>query len=105
MTEMFSQEDFTMVKNPGKEIPMKLATTQIGIDYWAVPALKFADETDYVPLTEVLDQKSVEYGLNIVDHAVDPAKDAIIVARQLMQAVQKLQTLFYQTEPKDGVVR
>jgi hypothetical protein len=47
----------------------------------------------------------VEYGLNIVDHAVDPAKDAIIVARQLMQAVQKLQTLFYQTDPKDGNVR
>ena len=92
-------------KTLGQEIPMKLTTTQIGIDYWAVPALKFADETDYVPLTEVLDQKSVEYGLNIVDHAVDPAKDAIIVARQLMQAVQKLQTLFYQTEPKDGNVR
>ena len=91
-------------KTLGQEIPMKLTTTQIGIDYWAVPALKFADETDYVPLTEVLDQKSVEYGLNIVDHAVDPAKDAIIVARQLMQAVQKLQTLFYQTEPKDGTV-
>ena len=89
-------------KTLGQEIPMKLTTTQIGIDYWAVPALKFADETDYVPLTEVLDQKSVEYGLNIVDHAVDPAKDAIIVARQLMQAVQKLQTLFYQTEPQDG---
>ena len=88
-------------KTLGQEIPMKLTTTQIGIDYWAVPALKFADETDYVPLTEVLDQKSVEYGLNIVDHAVDPAKDAIIVARQLMQAVRKLQTLFYQTEPKD----
>ena len=92
-------------KTLGQEIPMKLTTTQIGIDYWAVPALKFADETDYVPLTEVLDQKSVEYGLNIVDHAVDPAKDAIIVARQLMQAVRKLQTLFYQTEPQDGVVR
>ena len=91
-------------KTLGQEIPMKLTTTQIGIDYWAVPALKFADETDYVPLTEVLDQKSVEYGLNVVDHAVDPAKDAIIVARQLMQAVQKLQTLFYQTEPKDGTV-
>ena len=91
-------------KTLGQEIPMKLTTTQIGIDYWAVPALKFADETDYVPLTEVLDQKSVEYGLNIVDHAVDPAKDAVIVARQLMQAVQKLQTLFYQTDPKDGTV-
>ena len=85
-------------KTLSQQIPMRLTTTKVGVDYWAVLALKFADETDYVPLTEVLDQQSVVYGINIVDHAVDPAKNAIIVARQLMQAMQKLQNAFYDSK-------
>jgi len=51
-----------------------------------------------VPMTELLDKESMEYALNIVDHAVDPAKNAIIVARQLINGLQKLQKAFYDSE-------
>lgn len=80
------------------EIPMRLVTTKVGVDWWTVPALNFSDENGFVPMTELLDKESTEYALNIIDHAVDPAKNAIIVARQLMQALQKLQTAFYDSE-------
>ena len=85
-------------KKLGREIPMRLVTTQIGVDWWAVPGLNFSDENGFVPMTELLDKESMEYALNIVDHAVDPAKDAIIVARQLINGLQKLQKAFYDSE-------
>jgi hypothetical protein len=56
------------------------------VDYWAVPALNFADENGFVPLTELLDKESMEYGINIVDHAILPMKESIVVIRQLTQA-------------------
>ena len=86
-------------KTLGQEIPMRLATTKIGVDWWAVPALSFADENGFVPLTELLDQESLEYGLNIIDHASEPIQGSIIVARQLLQAIQKLQAAFYGSKP------
>ena len=85
-------------KKLGQEIPMRLVTTKVGVDWWTVPALNFSDENGFVPMTELLDKESTEYALNIIDHSVDPAKNAIIVARQLMQALQKLQTAFYDSE-------
>ncbi len=85
-------------KAVSQEIPMRLVTTQVGVDWWAVPGLSFADENGYAPLTEVLDQETLEYGLNIIDHAVEPTKNAIIVARQLIQAVRKLQNAFYDSK-------
>ena len=85
-------------KGVNQQIPMRLVTTKIGVDWWAVPGLNFADENGYVPMTELLDKESMEYALNIIDHAVDPAKNAIVVARQLMQALQKLQSAFYKSE-------
>ncbi len=85
-------------KKLGQEIPMRLVTTKIGVDWWAVPGLNFADENGYVALTDMLDKESREYGFNIIDHAVDPAKNSIVVARQLIQALQKLQTAFYKSE-------
>ena len=82
-------------KGVNQNIPMKLVTTKVGVDYWAMPALNFADENGYVPLTELLDKESIEYGINIVDHAVLPLKESIVVMRQLTQALQKLQSIFY----------
>ena len=76
-------------------IPMRLATTKIGVDWWADPALNFADENGYVPMTEMLDKESLEYGINIIDHAVEPMQQSIIVVRQLVQALQKMQQAFY----------
>ena len=76
-------------------IPMRLATTKIGVDWWATPALNFADENGYVPLTEMLDKESLEYGINIIDHAAEPMQQSIVIVRQLMQALQKMQNAFF----------
>jgi hypothetical protein len=71
-------------------IPMRLQTQKIGIDWWAMPALNFADENGYVSLYDMLDKESVEYMINIADHAVEPMKQSIITVRQLMQYVQTM---------------
>ena len=75
-------------KGVNQVIPMKLQTEKFGVDYWAMPAFNFADEKGYVPFTELLDKESVEYGINIVDHAAEPMAGAIITVRQLLQFVQ-----------------
>ena len=85
-------------KTLGQKIPMRLVTTKIGVDWWAVPGLNFADENGYVALTDMLDKESIEYAFNIIDHGVEPVKNSIVVARQLMQAIQKLQTAFYDSK-------
>jgi hypothetical protein len=71
-----------------QEIPMKLQTEKLGVDYWAMPAFNFADEKGYVPINELLDKESVEYGINIIDHAAEPMTGSIITVRQLLQFVQ-----------------
>ena len=77
------------------QIPMRLQTHKIGVDWWAAPALNFADENGYVSLYDMLDKESVEYGLNIIDHAAAPMQQSVVTVRQLMQALQKLQNAFY----------
>ena len=71
-----------------QEIPMRLQTEKFGVDYWAMPAFNFADEKGYVPITELLDKESIEYGINIIDHAAEPMAGAIVTVRQLLQFVQ-----------------
>ena len=71
-----------------QEIPMRLQTEKFGVDYWAMPAFNFADEPGYVPFTQLLDKESVEYAINIVDHAAEPMAGAIVTVRQLLQFVQ-----------------
>ena len=88
-------------KGLNQQIPMKLATTKLGVDWWTVPALNFADEKGYVPLTEILDKESIEYGINIIDHAAEPMQQSIILVRQLAQALQKMQSAFLQTKPAE----
>jgi hypothetical protein len=75
-------------KGVNQVIPMKLQTEKFGVDYWAMPAFNFADEKGYVPFTELLDKESVEYAINIVDHAAEPMAGSIVTVRQLMQFVQ-----------------
>ena len=72
-------------KGVNQVIPMKLQTEKFGVDYWAMPAFNFADEQGYVPFTQLLDKESVEYGINIIDHAVEPMQQSVIVVRQLVQ--------------------
>ena len=75
-------------KGVNQVIPMRLQTEKFGVDYWAMPAFNFADENGYVPFTQLLDKESVEYAINIVDHAAEPMAGAIVTVRQLMQFVQ-----------------
>ena len=75
-------------KGVNQVIPMKLQTEKFGVDYWAMPAFNFADEKGYVSIIDLLDKESVEYGINIIDHAAEPMADAIVTVRQLLQFVQ-----------------
>ena len=88
-------------KGVNQEIPMRLVTTKFGVDWWSMPSFNFADENGYVPMTELLDAQSVQYGINIIDHAAEPMQQAIIVVRQLAQALLKLQSAFLQTKPAE----
>ena len=42
----------------------------------------------------------MQYGINIIDHAVEPMQQSIIVVRQLLQYVQGLVNGFQQGETK-----
>ena len=77
-------------KGVGQQIPMRLVTTKLGVDYRPMIALNFADEDGYVSLTDLLDAESVAYGINIIDHAAAPMQQSIIVARQLAQFLETM---------------
>ena len=85
-------------KGVHQQIPMKLVTTKFGVDYWTMPAFNFADEQDYVSLIDLLDAESVQYSINIIDHAAGPMQQSIIVVRQLLQYVQGLVSGFQQPQ-------
>ena len=85
-------------KGVSQTIPMKLVTQKFGVDYWTMPAFNFADENGYVALTDLIDAQSVAYGINIIDHAVNPMQQSIIVVRQLIQYVQSLANGFQQSQ-------
>ena len=85
-------------KGVNQTIPMKLVTQKFGVDYWTMPAFNFADENGYVSLVDLLDPESVQYGINIIDHAVEPMQQSIIVVRQLLQYVQGLVNGFQQSQ-------
>jgi hypothetical protein len=62
-----------------KELPMQVIVCQVGVDYWAVPAVKFADEERYTPIVELLDIKSMNYLINIASHCVQPLTTSVAV--------------------------
>ena len=88
-------------KGVNQQIPMRLMTTKFGVDWWSMPSFNFADENGYVALTELLDPESVQYGINIIDHAAEPMQQTIIVVRQLAQALLKMQSAFVSTKPAE----
>ena len=77
-------------KGVNQTIPMRMVTTKFGVDYVPMPAFNFADENGYVSFVDLLDPESVQYGINIVDHAAEPMQQSIIVVRQLVEFVQTL---------------
>jgi hypothetical protein len=74
-------------------IPMQLKTVKFGVDYWAMPALKFGPESEYEPLTNLLDNEGIAYMINIADHAAEPMQESIVIVRQLMQYFQTIMGL------------
>ena len=88
-------------KGVKQQIPMRLVTSKFGVDWWSMPSFNFADENGYVALTELLDPESVQYGINIIDHAAEPMQQSIIVVRQLAQALLKMQSAFVSTKPAE----
>ena len=97
-------------KGVSQTIPMKFVTQKFGVDYWTMPAFNFADERSateetlglskngYVSLVDLLDAESMQYGINIIDHAAEPMQQSIIVVRQLLQYVQSLVNSFQQSK-------
>ena len=77
-------------KGINQTYPMKLITTKFGVDWWTMPAFRFAEGSDYVLVTDALDQESIRYMINIADHAAEPMQQSAIVVRQLMQYIQTL---------------
>jgi hypothetical protein len=77
-------------KDIDQQLPVMLVTTQLGFDHLALPALKFADENYYAPLTSLIDQPTMLYAINIVDHCLDPAQQTIIALRQFSRFMQAL---------------
>ena len=88
-------------KGVNQEISMRLMTTKFGVDWWSMPSFNFADENGYVAFTELLDPESVQYGINIIDHAAEPMQQSAIVVRQLLQYVQGLVSGFQQLQPAE----
>ena len=85
-------------KGINQTIPMKLLTAQVGVDSWVLYGFKFADDTDYVPLNELVDAESMQYATNIVDHAVEPMRQGIVVVRQMQQYLQSFISNFRQQQ-------
>ena len=85
-------------KGVNQTIPMKLMTAQYGVDWWTMPAFKFSDEEGYVTYVDLLDKEALAYGINIIDHAVEPMKQSIIVVRQVVQYVLGLIKGFKDTD-------
>lgn len=79
-------------KGVNQVIPMRLVTTQVGVDWWALYGFKFEGSDEYVSLKDLLDQESLEYFINIVDHSTGPMEQGILVVRQLFQYIQSFVT-------------
>ena len=77
-------------KGVNQTIPMRMMTSKFGVDYVPMPAFNFADENGYVTFVDMLDPESVQYGINIIDHAAEPMQQSIIVVRQLLEFVRGL---------------
>ena len=76
-------------KSLGQELDMKYKTVKFGIDYWSMPAFKFADQDDYTPLPWLFDAEELAYGINIVDRAMVPMSQSIILVRQFTEYIKK----------------
>ena len=73
-------------KGTNQTYPLRLATKEVGIDYWAVYEVGFSED-EYISLLNILDRKTFAYLLNIIDHSTDHMQQSTIVVRQLVEFV------------------
>jgi hypothetical protein len=91
MNELVKAEIYC--KHTDQTLPMRLATTPVGIDYWAIYEFEFGKD-DYVNLLAMLDRKTFAYVLNIMDHSADHMQNSVITVRQLVEFVILLSKTF-----------
>ena len=91
MNEVVKAELYCKATN--QTLPMRLTTTPVGIDYWAVYEVQFS-ENDYINLLAMLDRKTFAYVLNIMDHSADHMQNSVIIVRQLVEFVILLNKTF-----------
>ena len=84
-------------KKLNAELPVKLVTTKVGVDYTPLPAVSF-DGKEFTPITELIDVKSTGYLINIVDHCVEPLSTAVTSLGVITGNLIKLFTLQSQEE-------
>jgi hypothetical protein len=77
-------------KGVNQKIPVTIKTAPFGVDYLLMPALKFADEQDYVLLTDLLEKESLIYTLNIIDHGTPNATQGIVAISQVLAVMRTL---------------
>lgn len=84
-------------KKLNAELPAKLVTTKVGVDYTPLPAVSF-DGKEFTPITELIDVKSTGYLINIADHCVQPLSTAVTSLGVITGNLIKLFTLQSQEE-------
>lgn len=72
-----SSDDDNKVSNDGTPALVMIAKTS-HIDYWSMPAFNFGDPDGFVPAPELLDNETMTYAINIVDHANEPSSVSTI---------------------------
>lgn len=58
-------------------LPVEIQTELVGVDYVALPAIKFPDEQDYTPVSSLIETETLKYAMNIVSHSFTPVSDAV----------------------------
>lgn len=84
-------------KKLNAELPAKLVTTKVGVDYTPLPAVSF-DGKEFTPITELIDVRSTGYIINIADHCVQPLSTAVTSLGVITGNLIKLFTLQSQEE-------
>jgi len=73
-----------------QELPFKMVTEKFGIDYIPAPAVKFADEEDYVPMSELADKETIEYTINFMAGTVPLLADNAKTIEEIFMTLLQL---------------
>ena len=79
-------------KSTNQQIEGIFLTTQFGVDYTPLPALRFEGEDGFTPINELIQEEDVEYAINILAHAASPLRGSLQTVSQLVRLVASLLT-------------